>query len=190
MEDGGLASGRVLARARGIWPGTPKFSIRPSDGEPQGTARAKATPSYPQARYKPCASRLLGRCLRVVFVFPWYSLGIPLVFSWCSPRFLPLLSPGDSQVTTLAPPSLCLTLTALAWLVFKRNRIFSMRRLPLDDRHLRPAIPSARNLQRHGSPPGRPGFLSRGGGGGMRPGSWGGYKAPCSRRAMRCSMGG
>ena len=51
--------------------------------------------------------------LRIFMVFPSYSLGISLVFSG-----------GALRDVTAAPPSLWLALTAMAWPLFRRSRVF------------------------------------------------------------------
>ena len=52
---------------------------------PDGIATAKACESHLQAIYKPGGRALLGGLLGVIFVFPWFFLGVYFVFSSCCP---------------------------------------------------------------------------------------------------------
>jgi hypothetical protein len=44
--------------------------------------------SHPKVRCTPDARQVIGRCLRILMVFSWYSHGILMVFSWCFHRIL------------------------------------------------------------------------------------------------------
>ena len=63
-------------------------------GDCQGKSHPKLPTSQVQAMCKPAAWEVLACCLRIPLVFPWYSLGILLVFSSFSSLALPWGLPG------------------------------------------------------------------------------------------------
>jgi hypothetical protein len=90
-----------------------------------------------QARCRPVASQVLGRCLRILFVF-----------SWCSLRILLLFSPGAAHLTPWRPhwspgvssePMSSFDSTGSAAIQMKSH--FRINRLPLAVRLPRPALP-------------------------------------------------
>jgi hypothetical protein len=73
----------------------------------------RAARSHPQARHKPGGWDMQACCPRV---FLGCSSGAPLAFLLCAH--------GGLDRSPVSPPSLCLGLTAMAWPLFKRSRIF------------------------------------------------------------------